>query len=59
MIVRFVRGEAPLVYSDALHIPDEEFNLLTTEQIEEMKEARYQNWYKLVTRPPEPEVSDG
>lgn len=66
MIIVFERGVAPFIYKDALHFTEEEYAALTPEQIEAMKDERYQNWYAIVTNPaqesdlpPEPEVTDG
>jgi len=36
-------------YSDALFVEDE-----TPEQIEAMKQARFDNWYKIITTPVDP-----
>lgn len=45
-------------YSDALFVEDE-----TPEQIEAMKQARFDNWYKIINTPVDPnyveEVSEG
>jgi len=40
-----------VVYSDALHLPaDHNF---TEEEIEAMKQKRYDDWYAYITNPPE------
>ena len=36
-------------YSDAIFVEDE-----TPEQIEAMKQARFDNWYKIITTPVDP-----
>jgi hypothetical protein len=40
-------------YSDALFVKDE-----TLEQIEAMKQARFDNWYKIITTPVDPNYVD-
>jgi hypothetical protein len=40
-------------YSDALFVEDE-----TPEQIEAMKQARFDNWYKIITTPVDPNYVD-
>lgn len=44
----FILGESPLLYSDAIVLPPEEYDLLTEEEITMMKEERYQNWLKAI-----------
>jgi hypothetical protein len=59
-------GVAPLVFRDAIVMPEAEYNLLTPEQIAAIKQERYDNWYAIVTYvppdppyPPDPEIIDG
>jgi hypothetical protein len=41
-------------FSDALHLPDD--HGLSDEQIETMKQARFDNWIAVITAPPTEEV---
>lgn len=50
--IDFERGTDPYIYKDALWFTQEQFDSLTQEQIETMKDERYNNWYELVTNPP-------
>ena len=50
--IDFERGTDPYLYKDALWFTQEQFESLTQEQIEAMKDERYNNWYELVTNPP-------
>ena len=50
--IDFERGADPYLYRDALYFTLEQFDALTQEQIEEMKDERYNNWYNYVTNPP-------
>lgn len=38
-----------LTFKDALVMPQDEYDALTAEQIEAMKQQRFDNWYALVT----------
>lgn len=51
--IKFQRGEMPLVLSDAIVLSDEEAAELGEEDIELMKEQRYQEWLALVTAEPQ------
>lgn len=42
-----------LSFSDAIVLPEDEYNALTPEQIEAIKEERFQNWKAIVTAPQE------
>jgi len=42
-----------LSYSDAIVLPEAEYNALTPEQIETIKEERFENWKKIITTPNE------
>ena len=48
----FERGTDPYLYRDALYFTQEQFDALTEEEIEAMKDQRYNSWYDLVTNPP-------
>lgn len=39
-------------YADALYFSPQEYNSLTPEQIEAMKEERFQNWLTAINTPP-------
>ena len=41
-------------FSDALHLPDD--HGLSDEQIEAMKQARFDNWIAVITAPPTEET---
>lgn len=45
-------GAEPYVLSDALVMRPEDYALLSPNEIEAMKQARYDNWYAIVTAPP-------
>lgn len=53
--IDFERGQDPWLYRDALHLTPEQHAAMTPEEIEAMKDARYQAWYAMVTNPPPPE----
>lgn len=42
----FERGEEPMIYRDALYLPAD--HTLTDDEIEAMKQQRYDNWIALV-----------
>ena len=44
----FQMGKEPLIYGDALVMPAEEYNMLTEEQIQTLKNERYQNWLQII-----------
>jgi hypothetical protein len=48
MKIDFTITQHGYTYSDALFVGDE-----TPEQIEAMKQARFDNWYKIITTPVE------
>lgn len=48
----FERGTDPYLYRDALYFTQEQFDALTEEEIESIKDERYNRWYDLVTNPP-------
>lgn len=53
--IKFQKGEPPLVLSDAITLTDDQASTLTEQDIEAMKEERYQQWLAIVATPP---VSD-
>lgn len=50
---RFTIERDGLAFSDAIVLPEDEYNALTPEQIEAIKEERFQNWKTIVTTPSE------
>jgi hypothetical protein len=50
--IDFERGESPNIYKDALYFTVEQFDALTPEEIEVMKDARYNNWRSILENPP-------
>jgi hypothetical protein len=53
MKIDFTITQNGYTYSDALFVEDE-----TPEQIEAMKQARFDNWYKIITTPVDPNYVD-
>jgi hypothetical protein len=49
MKIDFTITQNGYTYSDAIFVEDE-----TPEQIEAMKQARFDNWYKIITTPIDP-----
>ena len=49
--IDFERGEEPYVYRDSIYFTQEQYDALTTEQVEAMKDERYANWYDSVMNP--------
>ena len=49
MKIDFTITQHGYTYSDAIFVEDE-----TPEQIEAMKQARFDNWYKIITTPIDP-----
>lgn len=52
---RFQIGEAPYLYSDALIMTQEEYDVLTPEQIAAMQQERYDRWLAIINSPPSEE----
>lgn len=48
----FTLGKSPLLYSDALVMIKEEYDALTEEQIQNLKQQRYDNWINFINNPP-------
>ena len=48
----FLIGDSPYILSDALVMTPEVYALLTPEEIQAMKQQRYNNWIAIVTAPP-------
>jgi hypothetical protein len=48
----FEIGTEPYILKDALVMRVSDYDALTPEEIAAMKQARYDNWYSIVTAPP-------
>lgn len=48
--IDFERTDGTYTLRDAIVLPDN--HTLTTEEIEQIKESRWQNWIRMVTAPP-------
>jgi hypothetical protein len=48
----FEVGTEPYVLKDALVMRVSDYDALTPDEIAAMKQARYNNWYAIVTAPP-------
>lgn len=57
----FQMGKEPLIYGDAIVMPKEDYDLLTQEEIQTMKQQRYDNWIHMINNPAPPaeEVPQG
>ena len=53
VIHRFVIGELPYVYSDALLFTEEVYDTLTTADIDALKQERYSRFEAAINAPPE------
>jgi hypothetical protein len=51
--IDFERGTDPYFYRDALYFTEEQFDMLSPAEIEQMKDKRYNDWYTLITTPSE------
>ncbi|KPK13930.1 MAG: hypothetical protein AMJ56_00310 [Anaerolineae bacterium SG8_19] len=49
----FVLGDGPLVYSDAIVLPPEQYNALSPDEIAALKQQRYDNWIAIINTPPQ------
>lgn len=56
--IDFIKSSADGVYTyaDALHLPDN--HSFTDEQIEAMKQERFDNWLNMILNPPAPPVEE-
>jgi hypothetical protein len=45
-----------MMFKDAIHLPDD--HTFTAEQIEAIKQERFERWYAYVTNPPEEVVEE-
>lgn len=55
--IEFEKGSGMYVYRDCLTLPKQQYETLTEEDIEAMKEQRYQQWLSVVM-PPSEEVQE-
>jgi hypothetical protein len=53
VIHRFVIGELPYVYSDALLFTEEVYDALSQADIDALKQERYSRWESMLNAPPE------
>jgi len=49
--IPYKKGEWPLIFSDAINLSDEEFEKMSEQDIEQIKNERYQQWLVIVTTP--------
>lgn len=56
MKIDFEMSRDGLVFKDAIHLPDN--HSFTPEEIEAMKQERFERWYAYVTNPPEEVVEE-
>ena len=49
--IPYKKGEWPLIFSDAINLSDEEFEKMSEQDIEQIKDERYQQWLDIVTAP--------
>lgn len=52
--IRFSITQKGQTLQDALIIPQAEYNSLSTDQIQAMKQDRFDTWYTAITTPPDP-----
>ena len=50
--IDFEKGEGYYIYRDCLTLTQEQFHSLSEQDIEDMKEQRYQNWLYNINNPP-------
>ena len=53
--ISFTKSYGRHSYSDALILTQEDYAALTEDQIEAMKQARFDKWYAIITYVPTPE----
>lgn len=56
MKIDFEMSRDGLVFRDAIYLPDD--HTFTPEEIESMKQERFDRWYEYVTNPPEEVVAE-
>lgn len=50
--INFTKSNEKYSFSDALHFSQEEYYALTEEEIENMKQQRFDKWYSIITYVP-------
>ena len=50
--INFTKSNEQYSFSDALHFTQEEYATLTEQDIENMKQQRFDNWYAIITYVP-------
>lgn len=51
--IDFEKGEGYYIYRDSITLTQEQFDSLTEQEIEDLKEQRYQAWLTLINTPSE------
>ena len=46
--IDFARGEEPVIFRDALHIPADVYSTMTEDEVKAMQDERYENWKAFV-----------
>ena len=49
----FQIGQEPWILNDAIVMPTDQYNALTPDELAALKQQRYDNWYAVVTNPPQ------
>jgi len=49
----FQIGQEPWILNDAIVMPADQYNVLTPDELAALKQQRYDNWYAVVTNPPQ------
>lgn len=49
----FQIGQEPWILNDAIVMPADQYNALTPDELAALKQQRYDNWYAVVTNPPQ------
>ena len=58
--INFTKSNEQYSFSDALHFTKAEYEALTEQDIENLKQQRFDNWYSIITYvPPEEQVTNG
>ena len=50
--INFTKSNEKYSFSDALHFTQEEYSAFTEEEIENIKQQRFDNWYAIITYVP-------
>ena len=54
----FEIGTTPYILRDSIVITEDQYNSMTLDDIELVKQQRYDNWYNIITAEPEPVTLD-